>query len=183
MFKQYKVSYSIVSLKAKEAKHSGVKDDLTLTNQSTVSSPDGKWLQVMQRLKFVWHISFNSIPWGELVSILLINPSVFLKYSPMFLRPNCWIFCAMNCRCIEIFKMVGDGTFKAGNISNQSTPGRQKNKGKKIEYETQVYPDPRCIGFLFPCYQMAHLVRITFSVWQRFSFPCNIWKVKFMLFF
>lgn len=97
------------------------------------------------------------------LSILLINPSVFLKYSPMFLRPNCWTFCAMNCRCIEIFKMVGDGTFKAGNISNQSTPGRQK-KRKKIEYETQVYPDPRCIGFLFPRYQMAHLVRITFSV-------------------
>ena len=35
LFKLYKVGYGIVSLQAKEAKHSGVKDDLTLTNRST----------------------------------------------------------------------------------------------------------------------------------------------------
>ena len=48
LFKQYKVGYGIVSLQAKEAKHSGVKDDLTLTNRSTVSTPIGKWWQVMR---------------------------------------------------------------------------------------------------------------------------------------
>ena len=47
LFKQYKVGYGIVSLQAKKAKHSGVKDDLTLTNRSTISSPGGKWWQVM----------------------------------------------------------------------------------------------------------------------------------------
>ena len=48
LFKQYKVGHGIFSLQAKEAKHSGVKDDLTLTNRSTVSSPGGKWRQVMR---------------------------------------------------------------------------------------------------------------------------------------
>ena len=33
LFKQYKFGYGIVSLQAKEAKHSGVKEDLTLTNR------------------------------------------------------------------------------------------------------------------------------------------------------
>ena len=48
LFKQYKVGYGIVSLQAKEAKHSGVKDDLTLTNRSTLCTPVGKWWQVMR---------------------------------------------------------------------------------------------------------------------------------------
>ena len=48
LFKQYKVGYGIVSLQAKEAKHAGVKEDLTLTNRSTVSTPIGKWWQVMR---------------------------------------------------------------------------------------------------------------------------------------
>jgi len=48
LFKQYKVGYGIVSLQAKEAKHSGVKEDLTLTNRSNVNTPVGKWWQVMR---------------------------------------------------------------------------------------------------------------------------------------
>lgn len=48
LFKQYKVGYGIVSLQAKEAKHSGVKGDLTLTNRSNVSDGTGKWWQVMR---------------------------------------------------------------------------------------------------------------------------------------
>lgn len=48
LFEKYKVGYGIVSLQAKEAKHSGIKEDLTLTNRSTtVSSHAGKWWQVM----------------------------------------------------------------------------------------------------------------------------------------
>lgn len=43
LFNQYKVGYGIVSLQAKETKHSGVKEDLTLTNRSNVSSGIGKW--------------------------------------------------------------------------------------------------------------------------------------------
>lgn len=48
LFNQYKVGYGLVSLQAKEAKHSGVKEDLTLTNRSNVSSGVGKWWQVMR---------------------------------------------------------------------------------------------------------------------------------------
>ena len=46
LFQLYKVGYGIVSLKAKEAKHSGVKDDLTLTNRSTAITPFGKWCKL-----------------------------------------------------------------------------------------------------------------------------------------
>ena len=42
------MSLGIVSLQAKEAKHSGVKEDLTLTNRSNVSTATGKWWQVMR---------------------------------------------------------------------------------------------------------------------------------------
>ena len=48
LFEKYKVGYGIVSLQAKEAKHSGIKEDLTLTNRSTASSHTGKWWQVMR---------------------------------------------------------------------------------------------------------------------------------------
>ena len=40
------MSLGIVSLQAKEAKHSGVKEDLTLTNRSNVSTATGKWWQI-----------------------------------------------------------------------------------------------------------------------------------------
>lgn len=36
LFQFYKVGYGIASLQAKEAKHSGVKDDLTLTNSTLI---------------------------------------------------------------------------------------------------------------------------------------------------
>ena len=42
------MSLNIVSLQAKEAKHSGVKEDLTLTNRSNVSNVTDKWWQVMR---------------------------------------------------------------------------------------------------------------------------------------
>ena len=42
------MSLYIVSLQAKEAKHSGAKEDLTLTNRSNVSTATGKWWQVMR---------------------------------------------------------------------------------------------------------------------------------------
>ena len=41
------MSLGIVSLQAKEAKHSGVKEDLTLTNRSNGSTATGKWWQAM----------------------------------------------------------------------------------------------------------------------------------------
>ena len=43
LFNLYKVGYCIASLQAKEAKHSGVKGDLTLTNRSTVITLIGRW--------------------------------------------------------------------------------------------------------------------------------------------
>ena len=43
LFTRYRVAYGIVSLQAKEVLHSGVKGDLTLTNQSKISPTTGKW--------------------------------------------------------------------------------------------------------------------------------------------
>ena len=47
-YDNYKVGYGIISLQAKEAKHSGVKNDLDLTNRSNAASDKGKWWQVMR---------------------------------------------------------------------------------------------------------------------------------------
>ena len=66
LFKLYKVGYGIVSLQAKDAKHSGVKDDLTLTNKSTAITPIGKWWQVM-RTMFAPFICQNISPCPPLI--------------------------------------------------------------------------------------------------------------------
>ena len=52
------MSLGIVSLQAKEAKHSRVKEDFTLTNRSNVSTATGKWWQVM-RSNYVRSFSQN----------------------------------------------------------------------------------------------------------------------------
>ena len=43
----YIVGYGIISLSAKEIKHSGVKNDFDLTNRSNTTTEKGKWWQVM----------------------------------------------------------------------------------------------------------------------------------------
>ena len=48
LFSKYKVGYGIISLQAKESKHSGIKSDLALTNRSRSTSGLGKWWQVMR---------------------------------------------------------------------------------------------------------------------------------------
>ncbi|XP_078361840.1 uncharacterized protein LOC144646172 [Oculina patagonica] len=48
LFEQYGTGYGIISLQAKEAKHSGVKSDLALTNRSNKADETGKWWQVMR---------------------------------------------------------------------------------------------------------------------------------------
>ena len=48
LYDNYKVVYGIISLQAKEAKHSGVKNDLDLTNRSNAASDKGKWWQIMR---------------------------------------------------------------------------------------------------------------------------------------
>ena len=48
LFDEYRVGYGIISLQAKEAKHSGVKSDLTLSNRSNKANETGKWWQVMR---------------------------------------------------------------------------------------------------------------------------------------
>lgn len=48
LFEYYKIGYGILSLQAKESKHSGIKHDLMLTNQSRSSDTLGKWWQVMR---------------------------------------------------------------------------------------------------------------------------------------
>ena len=44
----YKVGYGIISQQAKEAKHSGVKNDLALSNRSTKLDSSCKWWQVIR---------------------------------------------------------------------------------------------------------------------------------------
>ena len=41
LYEYYKVGYGIISLQAKEAKHSGVKNDLDLINRSNATSDKG----------------------------------------------------------------------------------------------------------------------------------------------
>ena len=48
LYKKYKVGYGIISLQAKESKHSGVKQDLSLTNRSHSKTTAGKWWQLMR---------------------------------------------------------------------------------------------------------------------------------------
>ena len=48
LFTKYKVGSGIISLQAKESKHSGVKQDLNLTNRSRSTSIVGKWWQLMR---------------------------------------------------------------------------------------------------------------------------------------
>lgn len=47
LYKKYKVGFGIISLQAKESKHSGVKQDLNLTNTSRSTTTVGKWWQLM----------------------------------------------------------------------------------------------------------------------------------------
>ena len=48
LYDEYKVGFGILSLQAKESKHSGVKNDLALTNRSRSTGSVGKWAQVMR---------------------------------------------------------------------------------------------------------------------------------------
>lgn len=48
LHEKYGVGYGIISLQAKESKHSGVKSDLSLSNRSNATDERGKWWQVMR---------------------------------------------------------------------------------------------------------------------------------------
>jgi len=48
IYSNYKVGYGIISLQAKESKHSGIKQDLALTNRSRSTGELGKWWQIMR---------------------------------------------------------------------------------------------------------------------------------------
>ena len=50
LYENYKVGYGIISLQAKEAKYSGIKNDLDLTNRSHAASDKGKWQKVMRAM-------------------------------------------------------------------------------------------------------------------------------------
>lgn len=47
LFEEYGIGYGMVSLQAKEAKHAGIKQDLTHTNRSNATNTCGKWWQDM----------------------------------------------------------------------------------------------------------------------------------------
>ena len=48
LFNNYNICYGILSLQAKESKHSGIKHNLLLTNRSRSTGSLGKWWQVMR---------------------------------------------------------------------------------------------------------------------------------------
>lgn len=48
LFEKYNIGFGILSLQAKESKHSGIKHDLMLTNRSRSTGSLGKWWQVMR---------------------------------------------------------------------------------------------------------------------------------------
>ena len=48
LYKTFKIGYEIISQQAKEAKHSGVKNDLSLSNRFKSQDTSGKWWQVMR---------------------------------------------------------------------------------------------------------------------------------------
>lgn len=48
LYNQYSIGYGIISLQAKESKHSCIKHDLKLTNRSRSTGSVGKWWQVMR---------------------------------------------------------------------------------------------------------------------------------------
>ena len=48
LYEKYSIGFGILSLQAKESKHSGIKHDLLLTNRSRSTSTLGKWWQVMR---------------------------------------------------------------------------------------------------------------------------------------
>lgn len=48
LFEKYNIGFGILSLQAKESKHSGIKHDLLLTNRSRSTGSLGKWWQVMR---------------------------------------------------------------------------------------------------------------------------------------
>ena len=48
LFENYNIGFGILSLQAKESKHSGIKHDLLLTNRSRSTGSLGKWWQVMR---------------------------------------------------------------------------------------------------------------------------------------
>ena len=48
LYDSYKVGFGIISLQAKESKHSGLKEELALTNRSNKNTATGKWWQVMR---------------------------------------------------------------------------------------------------------------------------------------
>ena len=48
LYEDYGIGFGILSLQAKESKHSGLKAELALTNRSCKSESNGKWWQVMR---------------------------------------------------------------------------------------------------------------------------------------
>ena len=52
LYQTFKIGYGITSLQAKESKHSGLKEELRVTNRSKECSKLGKWWQVM-RINYV----------------------------------------------------------------------------------------------------------------------------------
>lgn len=79
LFNKYKVGSGIISLQAKESKHSGVKQDLNLTNRPRSTSTVGKWWQLM-RTNYIR--AFN-LPEHQPA------PSAYLSHYESRLPPHC----------------------------------------------------------------------------------------------
>lgn len=79
LYRQYKVGYGIISLQAKESKHSGVKQDLNLTNRSRSTSNVGKWWQLMRTN----YVRAFYLPEHQPV------PSTYISHFESRLPPHC----------------------------------------------------------------------------------------------
>ncbi|XP_022788449.1 uncharacterized protein LOC111328306 [Stylophora pistillata] len=79
LYRQQKVGYGIISLQAKESKHSGVKQDLNLTNRSRSTSNVGKWWQLMRTN----YVRAFYLPEHQPV------PSTYISHFESRLPPHC----------------------------------------------------------------------------------------------
>ena len=74
LYNKYKVVFGIISLQAKESKHSGVKQDLNLTNRSRSTTVGKGWQLTCTNEHFICQ-SINQLP----LLIYLITSHVFLQ--------------------------------------------------------------------------------------------------------
>ena len=108
IYDKYRIGYGIMSLQAKEAKHSGIKSDLALSNRSNKTDATGKWWQVMRAN----YIRSFYLPEHQPM------PSCYSSHFKSRVPPHCNLECYCSCgrkkednidccaNCIESMEIV-----------------------------------------------------------------------------